>query len=107
MEPEVLAEVAADEEVDWSADVFPRLLARGAPVFGYSFTGYWEDVGTLESYRQAHLDVLNRQVDVEMDAFETSPAAGAAESAEIDPDGQVAGPALGRADTRAAARAAA
>ncbi len=31
MEPEVLAEVAAGESVDWSSDVFPRLLQRGAP----------------------------------------------------------------------------
>jgi mannose-1-phosphate guanylyltransferase/phosphomannomutase len=28
MEPEVLAEVAAGEPVDWSSDVFPRLLER-------------------------------------------------------------------------------
>src|SRR5947207_11451514 len=61
MEPEVLADVAVDAEADWSGDVFPKLLARGAPVFGYQFDGYWEDVGTLDSYRQAHLDVLNRE----------------------------------------------
>ena len=30
MEPEVLAEVPAGEVVDWSGDVFPRLLDRGA-----------------------------------------------------------------------------
>jgi len=106
MEPEVLAEVAADEEVDWSADVFPRLLARGAPVFGYSFSGYWEDVGTLESYRQAHLDVLNRQVDVEMDAFEMSPGVWVAESAEVDPDVEIEGPVLVGDYTRVEAGAA-
>jgi mannose-1-phosphate guanylyltransferase / phosphomannomutase len=49
MEPEVLAEVPADAEADWSGDIFPKLLARGAPLFGYRFDGYWEDVGTLES----------------------------------------------------------
>jgi len=106
MEPEVLAEVTAEEEVDWSADVFPRLLARGAPVFGYSFTGYWEDVGTLESYRQAHLDVLNGQVDIEMDAFEMSPGVWVAESAEVDPDVQIEGPVLVGDYTRVEAGAA-
>src|SRR6202046_1147724 len=30
MEPEVLAEVPAGEPVDWSADVFPRLVKAGA-----------------------------------------------------------------------------
>jgi mannose-1-phosphate guanylyltransferase/phosphomannomutase len=94
MEPEVFAEVAADEEVDWSADVFPRLLARGAPVFGFAFDGYWEDVGTLDSYRQAHLDVLNGQVDVEIGAFQMSPGVWVAEGAEVDPDVEISGPVL-------------
>src|SRR5207302_4912525 len=94
MEPEVLDEVAEGEEVDWSADVFPRLLAIGAPVYGYAFDGYWEDVGTLESYRQAHLDVLNRQVEVEMGAFEISPGVWLGEGAEIDPDVEISGPLL-------------
>src|SRR2546427_153501 len=31
MEPEVLAEVPPGEAVDWSGDVFPKLLKRGAP----------------------------------------------------------------------------
>jgi mannose-1-phosphate guanylyltransferase/phosphomannomutase len=106
MEPEVLAEVAADTEVDWSADVFPRLLARGAPVFGYAFDGYWEDVGTLDSYRQAHLDVLNRQVDVEIDAFEMSPGVWIAEGAEVDPDVEIEGPVLVGDYTRVEAGAA-
>src|SRR6266571_627534 len=35
MEPEVLAQVPAAEAVDWSADVFPGLLDRGAPVYGW------------------------------------------------------------------------
>jgi mannose-1-phosphate guanylyltransferase / phosphomannomutase len=94
MDPEVLAEVPADAEVDWSADVFPRLLDRGAPVFGYRFDGYWEDVGTLESYHQAHVAALNREVEVEMDAFEVSPGVWLGEGAEIDPDAEIAGPVL-------------
>ncbi len=94
MEPEVLADVPADTEVDWSADVFPHLLDRGAPVYGFRFNGYWEDVGTLESYHQAHVAVLNGEVEVEMDAFEVSPGVWLGEGAEIDPDTEIAGPVL-------------
>ena len=94
MEPEVLAEVPADTEVDWSGEVFPKLLARGAPLYGYSFEGYWEDVGTIESYRQAHLAVLNREVEVEIEAFEVSPGVWLGEGAEVDPDAEVVGPVL-------------
>ena len=35
MEPEVLDAVASGEPVDWSADVYPRLLERGTPIYGY------------------------------------------------------------------------
>ena len=94
MEPEVLAEVPADAEADWSGDIFPKLLARGAPLFGYRFDGYWEDVGTLESYRQAHLDVLNREVEIEIGAFEVSPGVWIGEGAEVDPDVEITGPIL-------------
>ncbi|MFL6136820.1 MAG: sugar phosphate nucleotidyltransferase [Frankiaceae bacterium] len=92
MEPEVLAEVARGESVDWSGDVFPKLLAAGAPLYGYVADGYWEDVGTHESYLRAQADVLNRQVEVELDGFEVSPGVWIAEGAEVDPEASIKGP---------------
>jgi mannose-1-phosphate guanylyltransferase/phosphomannomutase len=92
MEPEVLAEVAAGEVVDWSGDVFPALVRRGAPVFGFVADGYWEDVGTHESYLRAQADILNRQVDVEIDGFEVSPGVWMGEGADVHTDAVLKGP---------------
>ena len=92
MEPEVLAEVSAKESVDWSHDVFPKLLARGAPLFGYVSDRYWEDVGTLESYLKAQADVLARRVDTDIAGFEVSPGVWVAEGADVDPDAVLTGP---------------
>jgi mannose-1-phosphate guanylyltransferase/phosphomannomutase len=92
MEPEVFRHVAKGESVDWSGDVFPALLEAGAPVFGYVADGYWEDVGTHESYIKVQADVLNRQVDVEIDGFEMSPGVWVGDGAEIDPDAIIKGP---------------
>jgi len=92
MEPEVFDHVAAGEVVDFSGDVFPALLAKGAPLFGYVADGYWEDVGTHQSYIRAQADVLNREVDVEIDGFEVSPGAWVAEGADVDPDAILKGP---------------
>jgi len=92
MEPEVLARVEPGQLVDWSADVFPALVAAGAPVFGYVAEGYWEDVGTHESYLRVNADVLNRRVDVEIDGFEVSPGIWVADGAEVDPDAKLSGP---------------
>ncbi|MEO3862602.1 mannose-1-phosphate guanyltransferase [Acrocarpospora sp. B8E8] len=93
MEPSVLDEVAPGESVDWSAHVFPKLLARGARLFGYVADGYWEDVGTHESYLKAQADVLEGRVKVDFDdAFELSPGVWVSEGASVDADAVLKGP---------------
>jgi mannose-1-phosphate guanylyltransferase / phosphomannomutase len=92
MEPEVLAEVKVGEVADWSGDIFPRLLERGAPLYGWVADGYWEDVGTHESYLKAQADVLARRVEASIDGFEVSPGVWVAEGAEVDPDAVLTGP---------------
>jgi mannose-1-phosphate guanylyltransferase/phosphomannomutase len=92
MEPEALAEVSPKESVDWSHDVFPKLLARGAPIYGYISDKYWEDVGTLESYMKAQADVLSRKVEVDIAGFEVSPGVWIAQGADVDPDAVLKGP---------------
>jgi len=92
MEPEVFDHVAADEIVDWSGDVFPLLLKEGAPIFGYIGTGYWEDVGTHESYLKAQADMLSGQIDLPIDGFEMSPGVWVAEGADVDPEAILRGP---------------
>ncbi|SDR18014.1 mannose-1-phosphate guanylyltransferase / phosphomannomutase [Thermostaphylospora chromogena] len=92
MEPEVLDEVATGEAVDWSSDVFPRLLERGAPLYGYVAEGYWEDVGTHESYLKAQSDALSGRVKIDIDAFEMSPGVWRAEGAYVDDEAVLKGP---------------
>ena len=92
MEPEVLAEVPPGQVVDWSADVFPKLLDRGAPLYGYVSDSYWEDVGTLESYLKAQADVLAGRVQTDIAGFEVSPGIWVAEGAEVDTDAVLTGP---------------
>jgi mannose-1-phosphate guanylyltransferase / phosphomannomutase len=92
MEPEVLAEVPAGVSVDWSGDVFPQLLKSGAPLYGWIADGYWEDVGSHESYLKAQAAVLSGQVEAEIDGFEVSPGVWIAEGAEVDPEALLSGP---------------
>ncbi|TDC74431.1 mannose-1-phosphate guanyltransferase [Streptomyces hainanensis] len=92
MEPEVFDYVDPDIPVDWSGDVFPKLMKEGKPVFGYVAEGYWEDVGTHESYVKAQADVLEGKVEVEIDGFEISPGVWIAEGAEVHADAKLRGP---------------
>ena len=47
-------------------EVFPRLVEEGSLLRRSRCAGYWLDVGTPESYLQAHRDVLERNVETEV-----------------------------------------
>ena len=65
LEPDVLDLVPGGRSVSIERDVFPRLAEEGS-VFGLALGGYWLDVGTPESYLQAHRDVLERSFRTEV-----------------------------------------
>jgi glucose-1-phosphate adenylyltransferase len=44
---------------DFGKDIIPRLVKSKARVFAYPYSGYWMDVGTVQSYWQAHMDMLS------------------------------------------------
>jgi glucose-1-phosphate adenylyltransferase len=46
---------------DFGKDIIPGMLKEKARVFAFPYTGYWMDVGTLQSYWQAHMDMLSPQ----------------------------------------------
>jgi glucose-1-phosphate adenylyltransferase len=43
---------------DFGKDILPKMVADGARVYAYPYTGYWMDVGTASSYWKAHMDHL-------------------------------------------------
>jgi len=42
---------------DFGRNVFPKMVGKGR-MFAYMFDGYWRDIGTVESYWQANMEVL-------------------------------------------------
>ena len=65
-EPEIFDYFPEPEFVDWAMDVFPTLLAQDVSFYGHEFPDYWNDVGSLEEYRQGNFDALEGRVRVEM-----------------------------------------
>jgi glucose-1-phosphate adenylyltransferase len=47
-----------DSRHDFGFNIIPRMMAQGLKVFANPFGGYWIDVGTLEAYWEAHMDLL-------------------------------------------------
>lgn len=64
LEPEVLDLIEPGQAFDFSKDLFPLMLEREMPLFGYVAEGYWCDIGNLEQYRQAHRDLMTGLVDL-------------------------------------------
>jgi glucose-1-phosphate adenylyltransferase len=63
-----LAQIEAEggELSDFGDALLPRLVERGN-TWAVDFGGYWRDVGTLESYWQAHMDLLDPQPQLSLD----------------------------------------
>jgi mannose-1-phosphate guanylyltransferase/phosphomannomutase len=62
LEPDVLNPLEPDIAYDFSQDVFPTLLEKGAALFGYVADGYWCDIGNIQAYISATGDVLEGKV---------------------------------------------
>jgi mannose-1-phosphate guanylyltransferase/phosphomannomutase len=94
LEPEVFSYVPPETPFDFSKDLFPLLLEKGAPLYAHIADGYWCDVGTIEAYIRAHRDVLERRVDVTIDGFEIADGVWVGDGAIVDPEARIDGPAV-------------
>lgn len=47
-----------NSENDFGKNIIPNLLKDNMRLYAYPFEGYWKDVGTIESFWDAHMDLL-------------------------------------------------
>ncbi len=66
LEPEIFDLIPAKTEFDFSKNLFPLMLEKKLPLYGYIADGYWKDIGSLDEYINAHQDVLNGNVTVDL-----------------------------------------
>lgn len=48
-----------DSSNDFGKDIIPKMLDEDLKLFVYKFDGYWKDVGTVRSFWQANLDLID------------------------------------------------
>lgn len=56
---EALIAKASQVALDFGKHVIPYCHNNGSPMYAYEFTGYWKDVGTLDSYWQANMELID------------------------------------------------
>lgn len=94
LEPEVLEYLPLNQESDFSKDLFPLLLEKDEPMYGYVASGYWCDVGHLDAYREAQYDGLHGKVKLDFAYEEKSPGVWVGQNTFIDPSAKIQAPAL-------------
>ncbi|AFY65085.1 mannose-1-phosphate guanyltransferase [Geitlerinema sp. PCC 7407] len=104
LEPELLDYLPANQECDFSKDLFPLLLEKDVPMYGYIAEGYWCDVGHLDAYREAQYDALRHKVKLEVDYEERSPGIWVGQNTYIDSSATLEAPALIGSNCRVGAR---
>ena len=46
-------------ERDFGKNILPKMVAESMNIFAYPYGGYWIDVGTIDAYWEAHMDLLS------------------------------------------------
>lgn len=56
----------AKSDNDFGKNVLPAMLRAGERMYAYRFSGYWKDVGTIDSLWEANMDLLNPKVPLDL-----------------------------------------
>jgi mannose-1-phosphate guanylyltransferase/phosphomannomutase len=94
LEPDIFDLIPPDQAYDFSSELFPMMLDKGLPLFGYVTESYWTDVGNSDAYLQAQHDALSGKVGVGIPGFELRPSVWVGEDVEIHPTARLEGPLL-------------
>ena len=60
------------DDLDFGMDIIPKAIA-GDQVFAYPFRGYWRDVGTIQAYWEANMDLLRPDAPIAPEAWGIRP----------------------------------
>lgn len=73
---EVLSQYLEENEADktsgddFGKDVIPRMMKAGLGIYAYRFQGYWKDVGTVPTYWETNMELLDENA--KLDLFDRS-----------------------------------
>ena len=51
---------------DFGKNIIPTMLADGCGMYAYPFSGYWKDVGTIQSLWEANMDLLDENSELDL-----------------------------------------
>ncbi len=94
LSPEVLGYFKANQFFDFSKDLFPILLNQNKPIYGFITDDYWCDIGDLDAYVGVQNDILDKKVDIKIDAREVRQGVWVADGAIVSKEALIKAPVL-------------
>ncbi|MCL5024966.1 MAG: NDP-sugar synthase [Chloroflexi bacterium] len=92
IEPEVLGLVPPDTFYMFERGLFPLLLEKGEPMFGFPSHSYWIDIGTPQKYLAVHHDILLGHVSLQPPGERAGDGLLAGKDCIVDPTARIVGP---------------
>lgn len=93
-EPEILDLIPAGKTYDFGHELWPKLLRKRYPIYGFPVTDYWCDVGNLNEYRRGQHDILDGQVRFHLPGRQIRPGIRVDEGTLIGKDVKLESPCL-------------
>lgn len=94
LEPEIFDYIPEGEKYDFSKELFPKLLERGKPMYGYSCDGYWQDIGNINQFLRANHDALDGKINLKIPGIKLRENIYIGEKSTLDSVDNIRGPAL-------------
>ncbi len=91
LEPSVLELIPYRQEMDFGKELFPQMLQRGLPLFGYVAEGYWRDIGNVREYWELHRDFAAGALAIEPIGTPCGATVWCGKDVRIDPSARLRG----------------
>lgn len=92
LEPECLDFFETSKVFDFSNDLFPMILNKELLMYGFITEDYWCDIGDLKAYQQAHFDILDNRVKINIPGYQIQGKVWIDEGVDIDKNCIINGP---------------
>lgn len=91
-EKEILNWIPKAGTYDFGKELFPNLLTKQLPLYGYAATGYWSDIGNLDQYRKTQFDMLNGRINLHIHGNQIAKDVWLGKDVQLHPNVKVQGP---------------
>jgi mannose-1-phosphate guanylyltransferase len=94
LEPEALSYAPKGENYSFERGLFPTLLEKGLPIYGFPSSAYWIDIGTPQKYLKAHCDLLDGRLGTALDGLKIRPRVWFGKNTKVSKTANLFGPIL-------------